>query len=205
MKYIKIFFVIAIAIASISARFITQGKNTYTLSNVYSVTINGTSNLHDWNEKAEGATGDAILTNKTNGSIELNAVNIKINVRSIKSSEGSSMMDNNTYAALKADHYPEITFALSTPILSDANPLKDKIVPVKGDLTIAGVRRPIEMQVKLSMEPNGTIAFSGSYILKMSDYNIKAPTALFGTIKTGDAITIQFKSTFTTKQQITNL
>ena len=204
MEYMKLFFVIATAITSISAREITQSKNTYTLSNIYSIVINGTSNLHNWNEKAEGATGDAILTHNTDGSIELDAVNIKINVRSIKSSEGSSMMDNNTYAALKADHYPEITFALSTPILSDANPLKEKIIPVKGNLTIAGVKRSIEMQVKLSMETNGALAFSGSYILKMSDYNVKAPTALFGTIKTGDAITIQFKSTFTTKQ-ITNL
>ena len=192
-KYSSIILPVFIAIVFISAYL--PAKITYTLSKEFTVTINGTSNLHDWNEKAEIVTGNGTLIRNSDGSYELESINIKINVHSIKSNEGSTM-NNNTYKALKADLHPEIIFILASAVQSNKNPSEEKTILANGKLTLAGVTRNINMQVKIFIQSSGKLAFRGSYKLKMSDYNIIAPTALFGTIRTGDEITINFKSTF---------
>ena len=114
-------------------------------------------------------------------------------VHSIKSNEGSAM-NNNTYKALKADSNPEITFALSTQLKSI--PAAGRSVSAKVNLTIAGVTKAIDMAVTASGQPHGNITFEGVKTIKMTDYGIKPPVALFGTLKTGDDITIHFKNCF---------
>ena len=52
------------------------------------------------------------------------------------------------------------------------------------------------MQVKISMPQKGTIDFSGSQKIKMTDYGVTPPKALFGALVTGDDITISFSTTF---------
>jgi hypothetical protein len=38
--------------------------------------------------------------------------------------------------------------------------------------------------------------FEGSLPLKMSDYNMKAPTAMLGVMKVGDQVTVKYNVTF---------
>ena len=49
----------------------------------------------------------------------------------------------------------------------------------------------MNMTVK-AMVTQGKVQFTGSYTLKMTDFSVKPPTAMFGTIKTGDEITVKF-------------
>jgi polyisoprenoid-binding protein YceI len=67
---------------------------------------------------------------------------------------------------------------------------------VNGNLTIAGVTRFVEMKAKVNMVGKGKLIFEGSQPIAMSDYGISAPTAIFGTLKTGNNITINFKVSF---------
>jgi len=169
--------------------------NKYMLEKDYSFTIHGTSNLHDWDEKVQTVTGDASINWNADKSFDLNAIHIKIDVHSIKSNEGSGM-NNNTYKALKADANPTITFILYPPLKAiKANSTENNISMI-GSLTIAGVTKPVTMRVKLMMDSQGKLTIEGSQIIKMADYNVTPPTALFGTIKTGDSITLNFKGSF---------
>ncbi len=186
------YFLFAVCILFISA---TTTKNTYTLSKDYTVTINGTSNLHSWDEKVTTVSGNGIA-NWNNGSFELVAVNIKMDVHSIQSDMGSAM-NNKTYKALKADANPEIIFALNVPVKAIQTSANEKTVTAKGNLTIAGITKTVDMKVKISMQEEGKFTVEGSQAIKMSDYNIDPPTALFGTLKTGNEITINFKTNFT--------
>jgi polyisoprenoid-binding protein YceI len=186
------FFLFAACILFISA---TAAKNTYTLSKDYTVTINGTSNLHSWDEKVTTVSGNGAV-NWDNGSFELVAVNIKMDVHSIQSDMGSAM-NNKTYKALKADANPEIIFALNVPVKAIQTSANEKTVTAKGNLTIAGITKTVDMTVKISMQEKGKFAVEGSQAIKMSDYNIDPPTALFGTLKTGNEITINFETNFT--------
>jgi polyisoprenoid-binding protein YceI len=121
-------------------------------------------------------------------------MDIKMEVRSIKSTEGS-MMNNNTYKALKADNDPEISMVLMNQIKSVK--LSGPAVSSRINLTIAGVTKAVDMPVTATGQKNGNVVFEGSKSIKMTDYGITPPVALFGTMKTGDEITIHFKTEFT--------
>jgi len=46
------------------------------------------------------------------------------------------------------------------------------------------------------VNPDGSIACSGSEKLKMTDYKIKPPVFMLGALKTGDVLNINFSLTF---------
>jgi polyisoprenoid-binding protein YceI len=174
-------------------------QNNYILAKSYSVTILGSSNLRDWKDSVGDVTGNMMANLNGDGSIDLSAIYIKMDVRSIKSDMGS-VMDNKTYSALKADANPEITFILNTPMRLLPVNRGGPVLSLKGNLTLAGVTRPVVMRVNLFMMGRGKLQFDGSQAISMTDYGVKPPTALFGTIKARPGITIQFKTNFTNKQ-----
>lgn len=182
--------VVVIGLFSISATTVVENK--YTLSKDYSVTILGTSNLHNWNETVETVTGNCSISWNDDGSFNLEKLYLDMSVNSIKSNEGG-IMDRNTYKALKAGTYPDIIFSLENPIKVDGSA---NSISAQGVLTIAGVTKPITMQVKISLQDHNIISFGGAKVINMTDFGVDPPTALFGTLKTGDAITINFKTNF---------
>jgi len=175
-----------------------QVKTAYVLSKEYTVTIHGTSNLHSWDETVESVTGDASMSPNSDGSMNLDAITIKMEVHSIKSDMGS-IMNNNTYKALKADANPQIIFALNVPLKSIRPKAGSTDFSAKGSLTIAGITKPVDMKVKVLLQEHGKLAIEGGQTIKMTDYGIKPPTALLGTLKTGNEITINFKTGFVVK------
>jgi len=193
MKRLKYFLPVTAAILLMSAAAPVNDK--YTLSKGYTVGIHGTSNLHDWDETVGTVTGDGVIAWNTDGSFDLNAVNIKMEVHSIKSTEGN-MMNNNTYKALKADDNPEITFVLVDPVKAIPASTGGHAITAKINLTIAGVTKSVNMPVTATGEKNSSVTFEGSETIKMTDFGVKPPVALLGTLKTGDAITIHFKTAF---------
>jgi polyisoprenoid-binding protein YceI len=195
MKSFKKIVLITIAALSISAT--NPVDNKYDLSKGYTVTILGTSNLHNWTENVGTVTGYCNVGWNTDKTFNLGKLYLSMEVSSIKSTEGG-IMNRNTYKALKADIHPEIIFSINTPIQSIKAESIENNISVQGFLSIAGVTNPITMQVKVSMEGTGNLTFEGSQAIKMTDYGVTPPKALFGTLKTGNEITISFKTKFTT-------
>ena len=65
-----------------------------------------------------------------------------------------------------------------------------------GNLTIAGATKPLEIIFDAKVSSN-KIVLSGSKSLKMTDFKIDPPKAMFGTITTGDEVIIKFETVFT--------
>ncbi|HVB03258.1 MAG TPA: YceI family protein [Chitinophagaceae bacterium] len=172
----------------------SQAQNNYTLS-TYTVTIDGTSNLHNWDEIVGNVSGKGVVKLDPNKNFTLQSFNIVMQVNSIRSKEGS-IMNNKTYKALKSDRFPEIVFALTGPVVSIPSGASSNIVNVTGNLTIAGVTKPISLPVDISEDSNKKITIKGTQLVKMTDYGVHPPTALFGVLKTGNNITIKFNITF---------
>jgi hypothetical protein len=59
-------------------------------------------------------------------------------------------------------------------------------------LTMSGAEKTIEMDVEATSLTNGRFRFTGEVPLLMSDFGIKPPKALLGTLKTGDRIVVRF-------------
>jgi polyisoprenoid-binding protein YceI len=103
-------------------------------------------------------------------------------------------MDNNTYKALKTTTNKNISFVLTSGTVTQSDP-SSYLVKVIGNLTIAGKTQKIDLAA--TAKYNGadkSFTINGSKKLKMTDYGVDPPTAMLGTIKTGNDITISFSS-----------
>ncbi|MEZ4920203.1 MAG: YceI family protein [Saprospiraceae bacterium] len=154
------------------------------------LSIHGTSNVHEWQSNAKEVRANADISFADDGTMELSSLYVEIPVRSIKSEKGS-IMDGKTYDALKADKHRNITFQM-TKVDANTKSGSSYNVKVSGKLTIAGVTKTVQLAAKGTVDSNGNITFKGSEKLKMTSYGIKPPTALLGTMTTGDDVEIKF-------------
>jgi polyisoprenoid-binding protein YceI len=166
--------------------------------------IDGTSNLHAWTCKAEkldvaidveAAAASQFGTAPTKA---LKQVQVKVPVRSLKCGHGA--MDDNLYKALKAtDGSPDISYLLATSDAVQGDATESFTLHTAGTLTIAGKANPVNMDVVGTRMPNGTVKAKGTLPIKLTDYDIKPPTAMFGTLKTGNEVKISFELTIGAK------
>tara|TARA_R110001599_G_scaffold41503_3_gene125524 strand:+ start:15548 stop:16099 length:552 start_codon:yes stop_codon:yes gene_type:complete len=154
--------------------------------------VKGTSSLHDWHMEATDGQGECVLT-QTNGVMNVQKAEVKFKGEGLES--GKNGMDKNAYKALKTDEFPWIEFKLSA---FEAKPEGKGLV--KGNLTIAGFTKQVTFDVE-TVQGTGTITVSGTTAFKLTDFKVDPPTALFGTIKTGDDVTVEFKLTFKNQKQ----
>lgn len=170
-----------------------SGQASYLVSN-FSMKIKGTSNLHDWESSAYEVRANGTFSVAAGTLKAIQSLYMEIPVKAIKSTKGS-MMDNKTYDALKADANPNIIFKLEK-VLSFGKRADFYDINVVGNLTLAGTTQKIDMYVQGRVDGNGNLIFTGSKKLKMTDFKINPPTALLGTLTTGNEVEIDFQVTF---------
>lgn len=193
MKLVRLIMMLGILQAAITL----QGQNQYTLATDHKITIDGTSNVHDWTETAKTASGDALVQWNSDGTFVIKNFSLKVTVKSIESDKGS-IMDNKTYDALKADKHPYITFKMVS-VKSITKSGTGFSVKVNGDLTIAGVTKNTDISGMVYVKENGKLTLDVSKPLKMTDYGVDPPTAMMGAMTVGDDITIRFKLNYIMK------
>jgi len=121
----------------------------------------------------------------------LKTVDVVIPVKSL--SCGSEGLEKNMFKTLKADKYPEIRYQLSTYQIAGAAMDNGVTLQAVGTLTIAGQQKSIEMLVKTDRGPDGNAKAAGTQSLLMTDFGIKPPVFMLGTLRTGNKITVSFK------------
>ena len=153
------------------------------------VSILGTSNVHDWEMKVAKINSELTLSS----SKQITSLVVKIPVISIKSGKG--IMDEKTYDAFDSKKNPNIVFQLteaSSIKLTD----KDSEITLTGNLSMSGETRKISFKTVGKTTKTGDYQLKGSVPLKMTDFKIKPPTAMLGAMKTGDAVTVKFDVSF---------
>lgn len=83
---------------------------------------------------------------------------------------------------LRSSRHPEISFR-STAIAGDAT-----AVTVRGDLTIAGSTRPVQLELKAA--PDGA-RVTGAATIAQSDHGIKQYSAMLGALKVKDVVRVE--------------
>jgi polyisoprenoid-binding protein YceI len=161
------------------------------------VTIEGTSNVHDWTATsttvrvaqarvAADAKGagfwDAVVKP---GAIE--SFEIVIPVATLTSPRRG--LDKNMYKALKSDQHKDITFRLKglTPKAAAG------AFTAAGVLRVAGVDRDVTLDLTLGRAGQNLVV-RGSTELLMTDFGIDPPSALFGTVRSSPNVTITFET-----------
>lgn len=183
--------VISIIALVILTSNLSQAQQFNLVNSESELTVLGTSSLHDWHVTAEKQSGKIIFKNLELGEIE--KCNIEIVAESLKS--GKSSMDKNTYKALNTGSFKTINFQLVQVKETTSKGNGKFMVQTLGDLTIAGVKKRISLDFSATILDD-KISLIGEKKFKMTDFKIDPPKALFGTITTGDDITIKFSTLF---------
>ena len=162
------------------------------------VTVAGGSNVHDW--ACSGNTFDAGIelvaasfTEPLSGVAKpIGKVVVSIPTKSVKC--GKDKMDENMYKALKADQFPTIKYELTSYKLDPSKTTATSFVALtQGELTVAGTTAKVEIPVTATRKEGGQIVGEGTLKMLMTDVGIKPPTALLGTMRTKNEITISFQ------------
>jgi len=165
----------------------------YTNRNNASLTVSGTSTLHDWDMKSAQGNCEATITLNTAGALTaLNGLSFSTNTAELKSGKGA--MDKNAYKALKTDKNPTITYVAATSTVSLISGT-DYLVKTVGKLTIAGTTLDAEVTANCKVHPDKTVTVMGSKKLSMKEFGMVPPSFMMGTIKTGNDVTLKFDFT----------
>ena len=172
---------------------------TYQFSSESKISISGTSNLSDWTIEVKKISGHVEMRNAVSRKTVLEKgdsfenVELRIDVRSMESGRGTTM-DNRAHESLKGNEHPEIIFTSRKSVVKGSVNKQQGVFElfVVGDIQVAGITKPIELLLEGKKNGNDFI-FSGSKLLKMTDFDIKPPTAMFGQIVAGDEVIVKFE------------
>jgi len=179
----KIFVLLLIGFVSITCqKAIAQSLKINPKSST--ITILGTTNVHDFKTKVEQMKGELVINAK-----QVQSLNVEIPVKSIKS--GESLMDKKTYEAFDDSKNPTIKFQM-TDVASMLVNGAEVSATVSGNLSMAGAVRKITFKTTGKNLKPGVYEFTGIIPLKMTDFKMKPPTAMLGMMKVADAITLKY-------------
>ena len=179
------------AIIFLTIPLVATAQVTYQLaqSPAVFIKVSGKSNIHDWVMTTKGIESQAKFKLDGNNLADVTSLSFSVAAESLKS--GKSTMDNRTYKTIKADQYPNITYRLTSATVSHISQ-KNYLVKTKGELTIAGVTQPINVSVNATVNADNTITCTGTANIKLTDYGIKPPSFVLGTMKVYNDLAIQF-------------
>jgi polyisoprenoid-binding protein YceI len=99
---------------------------------------------------------------------------------------GNGTMNDHMRKALKTDANPMIKFNLTKHEVA-----ANGAVTMTGKLSIAGQEQPVTLTANATQE-NGGLRVKGSKQLKMTEFGVKPPSLMMGTMKVGDPVTVHF-------------
>ena len=171
---------------------IKSGSDNLAATQTVSLTIKGTSTLHDWEMKSDKGRVDVVLGLNNAKLIGLTGLRFSVEAESLKSDK--TMMDNNAYKALKTNSAKYISFLATAATINQVNETSYQIRAF-GKLTVAGTTKETDViaDVKYNNAEKSFVV-TGTKKLKMTEYNVKPPSFMLGTVKTGDEISITFKT-----------
>lgn len=111
----------------------------------------------------------------------------------VKSLACGGELENNMFKTLNASKFPYIVYKLSSyDIISGSASATGFTTATKGQLTISGKENPIAMSVKASRGADGVVSAIGDEEIKMTQFGIKPPTFMLGTLRVRDELKIHF-------------
>ena len=160
------------------------------------LTVEGTSSMHAWHCKTDKLNAyvdvdPGYTKDLTKVARPIAAVKVNIVVKTL--SCGNSQMDRNMYGTLKADENQLIKYTLTGyDLLNGSVSPTAFAAKTTGTLMIARETRSIEMKTSAERQSDGKAVASGEQTLLLSDFGIKAPSFMFGTLKVGNEVKVKF-------------
>lgn len=171
--------------------FIGKAVTVYKVSESSKFIVSGTSTLHDWEMVSSEAVGEGEFVIKDKTVQNIKSLSVELKSETLES--GKEKMDENAYKALKTEKNPYITFELDRVIS-----IEDNVMKLKGEFSAGGTTKTEVIEV-IPKYNDGEVTVLGKFDITFKEYNMTPPTAVMGTIKTGNELTISFKTIFIDK------
>ena len=122
------------------------------------------------------------------GEKAVSTVEVSVPVERLDCRNGT--MNEHMRKALKAKEHPTIVFRAASYDL--ARSADSVTVVLTGTLTLGGVEKPITIKALAKPGPNGTLLVSGTREVRMTEFGLKPPTLMLGTLKVDERIKVGF-------------
>lgn len=156
--------------------------------------VEGTSSVRSYTCRAARVDG-SVATQP--GSTSLAIADLEKTVRSAEVSVavaglecGNGTMNAHLRNALRSDTSPRISYRISSYDVVPAGVAAGK-VKLNGTLEIAGTEKPVSIDATASSEA-GRLRVKGSRQIRMTDFGVRPPTLMMGTMKVHDPVTVHF-------------
>lgn len=160
-----------------------------------SVTVKGSSTLHDWSVDSQTIEGRVVFNGDTPSSLvqnnelafDLGEAGVEIPVKSLAGEKEG--LNQKMYTAMEAETYPSVTYELEEVSLQE-QPARNRVrLTSQGTLTVHGTTQTLRMPMEVKRKGTRLIA-SGQTDLKMTDFDIEPPTAMGGLVTAYDKVTV---------------
>jgi hypothetical protein len=135
------------------------------------------------------------MSNPSRGSFPAPAFDLTIPVAAFRC--GNRVMESDMRRALKADAHPAVRFSFRELRGGIQHDLDTGLyhAAVTGDLTLAGVTRTIDLTVSAQRLSRTSFRVRAVLPLRMTDFDVTPPSALFGAIRARNDLTVRFDLT----------
>lgn len=168
------------------------------LDSGHEMIIDGTSNVRDWDADVKTVNATFVLSQFDLSDLSsltpdhFKTMELSIPVEDIESDSGR--LTRNLQGYLEVDDHPYITFKMNGIDSVSVNGNSAEIT-ANGVINAAGVDHETTMNVTATIN-DGKVTFSGTQELLMTDFGIDPPTAMLGSIRARDEISIIYSLTF---------
>lgn len=190
MKFFRLSSMVIMVLVTSGLFFTIYAQTKYSSKNNITMSVSGTSTMHDWVMKSTSGDCVATFTEDAKGSLtDVTAFTFTVSSKALKS--GKDGMDKNAYKALKADKNPTITATLKS---ADVVAKDAKIYTIKAvvKLTIAGKTLETDLIAQAKHINDNSYSITGEKKISMKDYGMEPPSFMLGAVKTGNDVNIHF-------------
>jgi polyisoprenoid-binding protein YceI len=157
--------------------------------------VEGGSSVRSWSCDATlveaSVNGEAVPATASAKEVSAAAKRATLTVPVAKLDCRNGTMNEHMRKALKADAHKEIHYRIDkwelTPRSDD-----EGTVTTSGTLVMSGAEKPITVELTAKRTTAGTWQLQGSKTIRMTEWGIKPPTLMLGTMKVKDPVTVRF-------------
>ena len=158
--------------------------------------VEGGSNVRSWSCDATlvetSVTGVAVPDGASAKEVSEAARRAVLTIPVAKLDCRNGTMNEHMRKALKAEANKSIEYRIAkwelTPRGSDGG-----TVTTSGTLAIAGTEKPTSVEFTAKRAGQGTWQLEGSKTIRMTEWGVKPPSLMFGTMKVHDPVTVRFE------------
>jgi len=138
--------------------------------------------------KVESSGADAVAAVLA-GEKAVSTVEVTIPAEKLDCRNGT--MNEHMRKALKAKEFPTVVFRATSYDLARTS--ESVAVTLDGILTLGGVEKPITVNAQAKSGADGTLIVSGTREVRMTEFGLKPPTLMLGTMRVDEKITVGFE------------